>query len=81
MNFILEKTINFLKNPSELQNKEISQIATGIFGKDWEVSSFLDSDTGLRSRNHFVLKYIEPIVIPEPEEETVKKWYEKFIIK
>jgi hypothetical protein len=81
MNFILEKTINLLKNPSELQNKEISQIATGIFGKDWEVSSFLDSDTGLRSRNHFVLKYIEPIVIPEPEEETVKKWYEKFIIK
>ena len=61
--------------------KEILQVATGIFGKDWEVSSFLDSDTGLRSRNHFVLKYIEPIVIPEPEEETVKKWYEKFIIK
>ena len=81
MNFILAKTINFLKNSTELQNKEISQIATSVFGKDWEVSAFLDSDTGLRSRNHFVLKYIEPVVIPEPEEETVKKWYERFIIK
>ena len=81
MNFILAKTINFLKNSTELQNKEISQIATSVFGKDWEVSAFLDSDTGLRSRNHFVLKYIEPVIIPEPEEETVKKWYEKFIIK
>jgi hypothetical protein len=81
MNFILSKVIDFLKFPSDFNNKEMPQVATNIFGKDWEVSSFLDSDTGLRSRNHFVLKYIEPIVIPEPEEETVKKWYEKFIIK
>ena len=57
------------------------QIATNIFGKDWEVSSFLDADTGLRSRNHFVLKYIEPAPIPETEIEKVEKWYEKFRIK
>ena len=81
MNFILSKVIDFLKIPSDYGNKEMPQIATNIFGKDWEVSSFLDADTGLRSRNHFVLKYIEPAPIPETEIEKVEKWYEKFRIK
>ena len=81
MDFILTKVIETLKNPIDMENKEISQVATNILGKDWEVSAFLDADTGLRSSNHFVLKYIEPVVIPEPEEEIVEKWYEKFIIK
>ena len=81
MDFILTKVIETLKNPIDMENKEISQVATNILVKDWEVSAFLDADTGLRSSNHFVLKYIEPVVIPEPEEEIVKKWYEKFIIK
>ena len=81
MNFILSKVIDFLKFPSDFNNKEMPQVATNIFGKDWEVSSFLDVDTGLRSRNHFVLKYIEPVPEPEQENEKVEKWYEKFRIK
>ncbi len=81
MDFILTKVIELLKNPLSIENKEIPQIATNIFGKDWEVSAFLDADTGLRSRNHFVLKYIEPVIVPEPEEVIVEKWYERFLIK
>lgn len=83
MNFLLSKVVDVLKNPLELKNKEILQIATGIFGKDWEVSSFLDADTGLRSKNHFVLNYIEPIVIEEPEDDKskAKSFFERFGIK
>ena len=81
MDFILTKVIETLNNSIDIDNKELSQVATKIFGKDWEVSAFLDVDTGLRSRNHFVLKYIKQDVVPEPEEEIVKKWYERFIIK
>ena len=81
MNFILSKVIDFLKVPSDFTNKEMPQVATNIFGKDWEVSAFLDVDTGLRSRNHFVLKYVEPAPEPEQENEKVEKWYEKFKIK
>ena len=81
MDYLLAKVIETLNNPIDIENKEISQVATNIFGKDWEVSAFLDVDTGLRSRNHFVLKYIEQVEVPEPKEEIVKKWYERFIIK
>lgn len=83
MNFLITKVIELLENPLVLKNKEVSQIATGTFGKDWEVSSFLDADTGLRAKNHFVLKYIEPVIIEEiePEKVKAKSFFEKFGIK
>ena len=83
MNYLVSKVVETLKNPSELKNKEILQVATGIFGKDWEVSSFLDADTGLRAKNHFVLNYIEPVIIEEPEDDKTKakNFFERFGIK
>ena len=83
MNYLVSKVVEILKNPSELKNKEILQVATGIFGKDWEVSSFLDADTGLRAKNHFVLNYIEPVIIEEPEDDKTKakNFFERFGIK
>ncbi len=83
MNFLVSKVIDVLKNPLEIKNKEVLQVATGIFGKDWEVSSFLDADTGLRAKNHFVLNYIEPAIIQEPEDEKVKakNFFERFNTK
>ena len=83
MNYLVSKVVETLKNPSELKNKEILQVATGIFGKDWEVSSFLDADTGLRAKNHFVLNYIEPVKIEEPEDDKTKakNFFERFGIK
>ena len=83
MNYLVSKVVETLKNPSELKNKEILQVATGIFGKDWEVSSFLDTDTGLRAKNHFVLNYIEPVIIEEPEDDKTKakNFFERFGIK
>ena len=67
----------------EIKNKEILQVATGIFGKNWEVSSFLDTDTGLRAKNHFVLNYVEPVVVEEPEDEKAKakSFFERLGIK
>lgn len=83
MNFLISKVVDVLKNPLELKNKEILQVATGIFGKDWEISSFLDTDTGLRSKNHFVLNYIEPVIVelPEDEKSKAKSFFERFSIK
>ena len=83
MNYLVSKVVETLKNPSELKNKEILQVATGIFGKDWEVSSFLDTDTGLRAKNHFVLNYIEPVIIEELEDDKTKakNFFERFGIK
>lgn len=83
MNFLVSKVVESLKNPLEIKNKEILQVATGIFGKNWEVSSFLDTDTGLRAKNHFVLNYVEPVVVEEPEEEKAKakSFFERLGIK
>lgn len=83
MNFLVSKVVESLKNPLEIKNKEILQVATGIFGKNWEVSSFLDTDTGLRAKNHFVLNYVEPVVVEEPEDEKVKakSFFERLGIK
>ncbi|MBP3450472.1 MAG: DUF3798 domain-containing protein [Spirochaetaceae bacterium] len=83
MNFLVSKVVESLKNPLEIKNKEILQVATGIFGKNWEVSSFLDTDTGLRAKNHFVLNYVEPVVVEEPEDEKAKakSFFERLGIK
>lgn len=83
MNFLVSKVVESLKNPLEIKNKDILQVATGIFGKNWEVSSFLDTDTGLRAKNHFVLNYVEPVVVEEPEDEKAKakSFFERLGIK
>lgn len=83
MNFLVSKVVESLKNPLEIKNKEILQVATGIFGKNWEVSSFLDTDTGLRAKNHFVLNYVAPVVVEEPEDEKAKakSFFERLGIK
>lgn len=82
MNFIVSKVVELLETPLLMENKDIPQIATNIFGSDWEVSSFLDADTGLRARNHFVLKYIEPVVeVVNEDKEKSKNFFQKLITK
>lgn len=58
--------INSFTRPDAVTLKVISK----IFGSDWEVATYLDSSTGLRAKNHFVLKYIEKAF---PKKEKVLK--------
>lgn len=53
--FLLEKIIKRSNLPSTLS---INEVASSLFDSDWEVSTYLDAATGLKAKNHFVLKDI-----------------------
>ena len=63
--YILEKMVNAIVGKNDFEDNSAQSVIVNLYGNDWEVGSYVDSSTGLKSRNHFVLKYIEKPIVPE----------------
>lgn len=62
--YILQKTVEAVVE-NKFQDNQIQEVVLSLYGQEWEVGSYVDSSTGLKSRNHFVLKYVEKAPVPE----------------
>ncbi|MCR4789738.1 MAG: hypothetical protein K5839_01525 [Treponemataceae bacterium] len=59
MDFLLNRTIKALAGDNMFKEKPASELLPKLYGSDWQVGFYVDSVTGLKSRNHYVLKYLE----------------------
>ncbi|MCR5699596.1 MAG: DUF3798 domain-containing protein [Treponemataceae bacterium] len=57
--FILERTIKSVSGENLFKESSIQEVISKLYGQDWKVGSYVDSSTGLKAKNHFVLKYVE----------------------
>lgn len=57
--FILERTIKSVSGDNLFKENSLQEVISSLYGQDWKVGSYVDSSTGLKAKNHFVLKYVE----------------------
>ena len=57
--YILEKTIESVAYTNVFQDKQIKEVLPTLYGSEWQVASYVNSTTGIKIMNHFVLKYVE----------------------
>ena len=69
--YILEQTVNAVAGKNVFKENGVQEELLTLYGSEWEVGSYVDSSTGLKSRNHFVLKNIEKPAIPDKKKKGI----------
>ncbi len=58
---LLSKLIRYSQNAEELNAATIKNILQNIAGFDWQILPYIDTETGIRPANHFVLQSALPV--------------------
>lgn len=58
---LLSKLVRYAQTADELNNATIKNVLQNVVGFNWQILPYIDSETGIRPANHFVLQSDLPV--------------------